>query len=294
MITCIGEILIDQFKDNEGVSSNLGGAPFNVAVAIKRSGGHSSFIGAVGKDENGRFIIQEASKQHLDNLKIAELEEYDTTVALVELKNGERSFRFIRSNGADYHISEDLPSFVYKSNIVHIGSLMLSEPCGREFIKNIIPKLKNSGVLISFDINYREDIFKENDNIIDIFKSVIEQVDILKISSEELDIFSNEYIDNLRDKLICLSLGSKGSVYCYNDMRGFIPTKKVKPIDTTGAGDAFYGAVLSQIDGYRLDELSKEQLDKAFIFANMVGGLTTLGKGAINPIPYKEDVLKLL
>ncbi|MBO4667427.1 MAG: carbohydrate kinase [Bacilli bacterium] len=292
MITCIGEILVDQFKDEKGISSNLGGAPFNVAVSIKRSGGHSSFVGAVGNDDSGRFVIEEAKKQQLDNLKIDVLDEYDTTIALVELKDGERSFKFIRSNGADYHISEDLPPFVYESNIVHIGSLMLSEPCGREFIQRIIPKLKAKGILISFDINYREDIFDENDDIQGIFKSVIEQADILKISSEELDIFSNEYIDNLRDKLVCLSLGSKGSVYCYNGMRGFVTTTKVKPVDTTGAGDAFYGAVLSQIDGYQLNELTKDQLDKAFRFANIVGALTTLGKGAINPIPYKEEISK--
>lgn len=294
MITCIGEILIDQFKDIKGVSSNLGGAPFNVAVSIKRSGGHSSFVGVVGNDDNGAFIIQEANKQHLDNLAISILDGYDTTIALVELHEGERTFRFIRAHGADYHFKEELPDFVYQSNIVHFGSLMLSEESGRTFINKVIPLLKKRGILISFDINYREDIFKKEDDIVSIFKNVIEQVDILKISNEEMDIFSYEYINDLKNKLICLSLGSKGSEYRYNDLHGFVPTSKVKPLDTTGAGDAFYGAILSQIDGYKLNELTKEQLDKAFKFANTVGGLTTLGKGAIDPIPYKEDVLKLL
>lgn len=265
-----------------------------MAVSIKRSGGHSSFVGVVGNDDNGAFIIKEANKQHLDNLDISVQDGYDTTVALVELHKGERTFRFIRSNGADYRFKEELPGFVYRSNIVHFGSLMLSEECGREFISKTIQSLKRRGILISFDINYREDIFKKENDIVSIFKNVIEQVDILKISSEEIDIFSYEYINGLKNKLVCLSMGPKGSEYRYNDLRGSVPTSKVKPVDTTGAGDAFYGAVLSQIDGYKLNELTKEQLDKAFKIANIVGALTTLGKGAIDPIPRKEDVLKFL
>ena len=294
MITSIGEILVDQFITENGASNALGGAPFNVAAAIKRSGGHSSFIGAVGKDELGQFLINKAALLKLDNIYIPMLDGYSTTIAKVTLTNGERSFKFVREQGADYHIEYPLPSFVNESHIVHFGSLMLSEPEGREFINKCIKYLKSKNILVSFDINYREDIFKGQNDIKDIFKDVIEQIDILKISDEEIDIFGEDYIYSLKDKLICLSLGSKGSMYKYNDIKGIVPTKKVKPVDTTGAGDAFFGAVLSQIDGYRLQELTKEQLDKIFRFANGVGALTTLKKGAIDALPTKEQTLKFI
>lgn len=294
MITCIGEILIDRFQDENGTSDNIGGAPFNVAIAIKRSGGKSSFYGAVGKDELGMFIKKETSKLGLDNLYVNELDNHPTTIALVTLNNGERSFKFIRDNAADYQLSFPLPSFIDESNIVHIGSLMLSEEIGREFVDKLIKYLKERNILISFDINYREDIFKGRKDIADIYKHVIDQIDILKISDEEIPIFGEEYINSLKNKLICLSLGSKGSEYRYNDMKGFVPSKKVKPVDTTGAGDAFFGGVLSQIDGYRLEELNKCILNDAFRFANGVGALTTLGKGAINQIPTKEEVIKFI
>ena len=294
MITCIGEILIDRFQDENGISDNVGGAPFNVAVAIKRSGGNSSFIGAVGKDELGLYIKKETSKLGLDNLYINELDNHPTTIALVTLNNGERSFKFIRDNAADYQLSFPLPSFIDESNVVHIGSLMLSEERGREFVDELIRYLKERHILISFDINYREDIFKGYSDIASIYKHVIDQIDILKISDEEISIFGEEYINSLKNKLICLSLGSKGSEYRLNDMRGSVPSKKVKPVDTTGAGDAFFGGVLSQIDGYRLEELNKCILNDAFRFANGVGALTTLGKGAISPIPTKEEVIRFI
>ena len=227
MITCIGEILIDQFRDNGSISNNIGGAPFNVSVAIKRSGGSSSFVGAVGKDELGRYIKEETSKLGLDNLYIDELDNHPTTIALVTLDNGERSFKFIRDNAADYQLSFPLPDFVKESNIVHIGSLMISEEKGRNFVDELIKYLKERNILISFDINYREDIFKGCNDVRDIYKHVIDQIDILKISDEEISIFGEEYINSLKNKLICLSLGSKGSEYRLNDMVGFVPSKKV-------------------------------------------------------------------
>ena len=293
MITSIGEILIDQFIDKNGTANEIGGAPFNVAVAIKRSGGNSSFIGSIGNDEFGAIIEEKACKMGLNNLFLYKYDEYKTTVAQVKLVNGERSFSFIRDGGADYHFSFPLNDFIYQSNIVHIGSLMLSKEEGRSFLKTLIPELKRRNSLVSFDINYREDIFAHED-IKSIYQEVIEQVDILKISEDELDIFGRAYIDSLKDKLICLSLGSKGSEYRFNELRGKVPTYKVKVMDTTGAGDAFLGAILSQLDGYRLNELDKEQLDEIFRFANAVGALTTLKIGAISPIPSKEEVITFM
>lgn len=294
MVTCIGEILIDQFVEGDKVINAIGGAPFNVAASIKRSGGHSSFLGSVGEDKEGKLILEEASKLKLDNLYLNRFKEYKTTIAQVKLIDGERSFKFIRDNGADYHFDLPFPKEIYSSSIVHLGSLMLSEEVGRSFIKELIKELKERNILISFDINYREDIFKGIPNVKDIYKEIIKDVDILKISEEEISIFGEDYISSLKDKMICLSLGSKGSSYRYNSLKGIVPSIKVKPIDTTGAGDAFFGAILANLDGHNLFELDKEYLIKIFGFANVVGALTTLGKGTINPIPYKEDVLEFI
>ena len=294
MVTCIGEILIDQFVEGDKAINAIGGAPFNVAASIKRSGGHSSFLGSIGEDKEGKLILEEASKLNLDNLYLNRFKEYKTTIAQVKLIDGERSFKFIRDNGADYHFNLPLPKEIYSSSIVHLGSLMLSEEVGRSFIKELIKELKKRHILISFDINYREDIFKGIPNVKDIYKEIIKDVDILKISEEEISIFGEDYISSLNDKLICLSLGNKGSSYRYNSLKGIVPSIKVKPIDTTGAGDAFFGAILANLDGHNLFELDKEYLIKIFGFANVVGALTTLGKGAINPIPYKEDVLEFI
>ena len=94
--------------------------------------------------------------------------------------------------------------------------------------------------------------------------------------------------------MVCISLGKDGSKYFYNDLTNTLPSIKVKPVDTTGAGDAFYAGILSQIDGLTKDNWTKEKLDYAFLFGNICGALNTLGKGAIDNLPTKEEVLKIM
>ena len=92
--------------------------------------------------------------------------------------------------------------------------------------------------------------------------------------------------------LVCVSLGNKGSKYIYKGLTNKIPSIKVKPIDTTGAGDAFFAAILMNLDGVNSNEWNKELLDKIFKFANIAGALTTLKVGAIDSLPSSEEIKK--
>ena len=78
-----------------------------------------------------------------------------------------------------------------------------------------------------------------------------------------------------------VTLGSSGSAYYYNGITGIVPTEKVKPIDTTGAGDAFFGAVLANLDGKDIFALSKEDIESALVAGNKAGARATQFKGAV-------------
>ena len=299
MVLVIGEILVDMIGKEENnvflYERRAGGAPFNVASAINRLGGNSSFIGAVGNDLIGQFLLNYAQNMNFTYLDIAKLDDVNTTLAFVELdSHGERSFCFYRKNTADYKIAYPLKDFAKEANIVHVGSLMLSEKEGRDFIFKVINDAHKNNQLVSFDVNFRTDIFKDKDEAVNNYKKVIELADIVKFSEDEVDIFTKEYVDSLKYKLICVTLGSEGSLYKYNDLTNKVPSIKVNPVDTTGAGDAFFGALLYQLDGHNLKDLTKEFLDYAFRFANITGSLNTLGYGAIDNLPTKEKVLSLL
>lgn len=298
MIAVIGEILVDMIgREKDGIFSyerRVGGAPFNVAMTILKLEGHASFIGAVGNDIMGTFLNEYVSKSALDNYYLDKLSNRNTTMAFVNLdKNGERSFSFFRKNTADYAFKYPLPEFVKEASIIHIGSLMLSEEGLLNFMIKVINVAHKNGQYVSFDVNYRSDIFNNEIEAISRYKRIIELVDIVKFSEDEVEIFTQKYVDSLNNKLLCISLGEKGSLYRFNSLTNKVPSIKVKPVDTTGAGDAFFGAILAQLDGKKLDELNKNELDKIFAIANITGSLNTLGYGAVDNLPSLKQVLSL-
>lgn len=179
------------------------------------------------------------------------------------------------------------------ASIVHFGSLMLSEKEGFDFAQKEMERAKELGKYISFDVNFRTDIFKNEKEALDKYKTILKYVDIVKFSEEEVNIFGKTYVKKLsQNALVCVSLGDKGSKYIYKNLTNKIPSIKVKPIDTTGAGDAFFAAILMNLDGINKNEWNKELLDKIFKFANIAGALTTLKVGAIDSLPSSEEIKK--
>ncbi|MGM9874248.1 MAG: carbohydrate kinase [Bacilli bacterium] len=303
MILCVGEILVDIFVDeNKNETVFPGGAPFNVASNLTLFGNDVCFFGAIGKDRYGKLLCDFAKTKNFKKLEILQLDSYNTSKAIVTLTDGERDFKFDRDNGADYRLDfETFKKFDFSNiNIVHLGSLMLSFKEGRELLIKMIDYLKNNTKCkISFDINYRSDIFSSLEESKKYYLSIIPSVDILKITTDELEILTGEKdiikgLSSLVNKNIftCLSDGGNGSYYFYQDKLEHIDTYKVKPVDTTGAGDAFYSYLLSSFDKKDYSLLSKEELKEIFTTANIVGGLTTLKKGAIDSCPTMTEIEK--
>ena len=291
MILSIGEILADMVGsvDNGTLTfkSFCGGAPFNVAVNAKNVGAKVGFIGRVGKDVIGRFVLEEAKKAKLDYLDIQVDKKRNTTIAFVSLKDGERDFAFNRNDTADYNIDfSEIDFGGYKDlSILHLGSLMLSEKNGKNFVKKVLKKVKALGVKLSFDMNFRMDTYKDFEDAKKAYKPFVKNADIIKFSDDELKLYTGiedvkSAIESIYNKgqLLVLTLGSKGSAYYYNGEFNVVPTEKVKPIDTTGAGDAFFGTFIAEIEN---KEWNKENIESALIKANKMGALTTQFLGAI-------------
>lgn len=87
-----------------------------------------------------------------------------------------------------------------------------------------------------------------------------------------------------------VSLGEKGA--CYRNKNHFcvFPAYKVDAVDTTGAGDAFVGAMLWQLKNYKPDEIADMVLDDKILFANAAGGLTATRIGAIPALPTLDEI----
>ncbi len=305
MIISIGEILVDMIgtRKNEKVTYEnfIGGAPFNLACNIKKLGGKVGFVGRIGEDLIGDFLHNKAKEFNFDYLSLQKDKEHNTTIALVSIaENGERSFSFLRKQCADYLIDSDLINDKYfnKAKIIHIGSLMLSEKEGRDCFMKILNKAKSHKKIVSFDINYRKDLFENNQEAIAHIRLGIKSADILKFSEEELYMISGKKtleeavncFDN--NQLVFVTLSSKGSICFYNSRIITASSINVTPIDTTGAGDAFYAAILKQIDEKGINRFNGDILMKIMTFANICGALTTTAYGAVDAFPTKEEIEK--
>lgn len=302
MILCIGEILADLIGiDKNGTMTYnryAGGAPFNVACDIKKQNCEVGFIGSVGSDLIGDFLIDYANNKGFKYLSLKKDLNRNTTLAFVELDSeGERKFSFYRKNTADYHISYDeIKNSISKADIIHIGSLMISEPDGREFADYVFEISKELKKPVSFDINFRDDIFKNRKEAVEIYTKYIKMADILKFSEEEVEIFSksgnlNDIIDE--HQLVFVTLGKKGSMCQYKNKNYFCDSISVTPKDTTGAGDAFYAGVLSCIS--KFNSLSDiEDFVPILKYGNICGAITTTNYGAIDACPNESQVVDIL
>ena len=303
MILSIGEILVDIFSDGENKTTFPGGAPFNLAVNIAYfDKSVVSFLGSVGDDGNGHFLYEVAFK-NINNPIISFDSERHTSEAIVTLKDGERSFRFNRDNGADYVLDINQLKSIDLSNIniVHIGSLMLSYSKGQQFFFEAIKYIKNnSHALISFDVNYRDDIFENEEVAKEIFIKAIKEADIIKFTEDELELLSGEkeLYKGLKtllndNQVAVVTLGKEGSVYFDKNKFIKVPTFKMTPVDTTGAGDAFYSYFLYAFDkGFNKED--DEEIKHTLIRANIVGGFATQKKGAIGVVPSLEEIEQFL
>ena len=299
MLLCIGEILADMIgEEKNGITTyerKAGGAPFNVACALKKFGADVKFVGSVGDDLVGQFLIKYAKDFGMDTTYIHQNTEHNTTLAFVELnEEGERSFCFYRKNTADYCMPPVSDELIKSADTVCIGSLMLSDEECVKYALDIIERAHSFGKTVAFDVNYRTDIYKDTESAIKTYKKILALADIVKFSEDEVEIFGQDYVNSLTDKLVLITLGRDGSEWRYHGIRNNLTSITVKSVDTTGAGDAFFAGTLSQLDKNVGKALNDEILNHALSFGNIAGALNTTGRGAIDNLPDLDTINKYL
>lgn len=296
MILCVGELLADMIgttvRGTFCYERRAGGAPFNVACAARKLGAESAFVGCVGEDAIGAFLADYAAARGLSGLCVTRSGQYNTTLAFVELdERGERSFSFYRKHTADYHLPEIPDDLFARADTVHIGSLMLSEEAGKGYAYRLADRAHAAGKRVSFDVNFRDDVFPDRASAVAAYRDMLVRADLIKFSEEELAVFGESFVQTeLADRLVCVSLGARGSRWRFRGNEGGAQSIRVRPVDTTGAGDAFWAGVLAQTDCVPFSAFTERFLNEALRFANACGALNTLGRGAIDALPDRAAV----
>ncbi len=309
-IFCIGELLIDFVAEKQGsdlskayqFTKKAGGAPANVACAIAKLGGKSTFIGCVGEDPFGTFLLKVLEDSGV-TISSAQRSKTFTTLAFVSLaEDGERDFVF--SRGADKELTYDASmKKTFKGNMIHFGAATallggkLEDAYTRYYSDAV-----SEGAFISFDPNFRGDLWKNNEPLF-VEKCIpfIKNAALCKFSLEEAELISGktnlidacDALHQIGAEIITITLGKEGTLVSTSKFKQTVPSIVVTPVDTTGAGDAFIGCLLKQISALTKTEnlfINTDLLVEMITVANKAGAITTTKFGAIEALPYQHQL----
>ena len=310
-LVSIGEILIDLTQ--VGVTelgipqfvANPGGAPANAAVAAAKLGADAGFIGCVGRDAFGAFLRSTLVSQGVDTAGLVETDQVPTTLAVVSVDStGERSFQFYRKPGADICLEEAMldKSLLDSAKILHFGSVSLTADPSRAATMAAVRYAKVRGALITYDPNYRANLWQDEETAVEAMRRPLPLVDVLKISDEETALLSGfsdpeeaaEALEAQGIPLVLVTLGADGVLYRFRAKTGRVSGFATKVADTNGAGDTFFGAVLSALTEKSLVELEEIELREILKLANCAASITTSRPGAIPAMPTLQEVMDKL
>jgi len=312
-ILCIGEALIDMICTDTGSTLSKGehflkkpgGAPTNVAAAIAALGGDVLLSAKVGTDPFGQQLIDVMKDFGVSTIWMVQDKNSFTTFAFVSLmEDGERDFVFNR--GADGQLSEsDIAGIdLAECAIIHFGSAtaFLPGPLQQAY-KSLLQKAKEKNIFISFDPNYRQLLWKSNiDSFIEQSWNFVQQCNFFKVSDEEAMLITGK--DSVSDAATILSekanatfaitLGKEGTMLVHQKNKITVSSIPVKPIDTTGAGDAFVGAVLFQLSKYSskmIQALSDGEWKEIIANGNKAGARTCEYMGAMEAFKHLTNLI---
>jgi fructokinase len=312
-ILCIGEALIDMICTDKGKSlsdgnnflKKAGGAPTNVAAAIAALGGNVELLAKVGADPFGRHLIDVMQEFNVSTKWILRDADHFTTFAFVSLmENGERDFYFNRGADSQLSVKDIAPVDLTEFSIVHFGSAtgFLPGPLQAAY-QGLLQQCLQHEVFISFDPNYRHLLFQNNtQTFIDQSWNFLKSCHFFKVSDEEAMLITGratlmDAAETLLQKtsgVFAITLGKEGTMLGMNGETSIVPSITVKPVDTTGAGDAFVGAVLYQLNSYSLaqiQQLAAGKWKEILLNANKAGARTCEYMGAMEAFKHLSSTI---
>jgi fructokinase len=314
-ILCIGEALIDMIcidkgkplSDGENFLKKPGGAPTNVAAAIAALGGEVELAAKVGTDPFGKHLIDVMQSFGVSTKFVFQDPAFFTTFAFVSLmENGERDFYFNRGADGQLNSTEIDTINLDEISIVHFGSAtgFLPGPLQSAYL-SLLQKSLQRDILISFDPNYRQLLFQnDKQSFIDQSKHFLNNCHFFKVSDEEaLMLTGKETVEEAAADFLqktkavfAITIGKEGTLLGLNGKTEIIPSIEIKPVDTTGAGDAFVGAVLYQLNKKSFTEIKTMQLPawkEIILNANKAGARTCEYMGAMEAFKHLNNKIFL-
>lgn len=263
-----------------------GGKGANQAVAAKRLGAKTYFIGAVGNDAAGQMMTDLMSQDEIDLTAVKVLPKTSTGQAFITVDAAGENSITIFAGANQAFTSDDVLEF--QAIIAHSDFIIAQLESSLDATITTFKLAKQAGV---------KTILNPAPALTDVPKELLQVTDMIIPNETETEILTGIRITNqesmqqavakfhaLGIQAVIITMGSKGAFYDVAGQSGIVPALKVKAVDTTAAGDTFIGA-LSTV-------LNKDfsNLSQAIAYSNRASALTVQRFGAQPSIPYEHEL----
>ena len=297
----IGDAAVDLIPEGNKYLKLPGGTGANVAVALSRLGVRSTLVTKLGNDPLAAFLTDILEREKVNTQHVSVSERYRTSLIIVSIDDsGERDFTFMVKPSADSQLEDsDFPAFE-RGDWLCISAFIFAQRSSREATFFAIQQAKMAGSLVCVDANMRVDMWDDKSLLVPRTLEALKIADIAKMSEDELLLLTNtdsieEAIKEAKQwtaKIKIITLAEKGAILLTKQSEFHIEGYDVPVVDMTGAGDAFFAALISKL--MPLESWTDDQLIEAVEFSNACGALVVEKKGAMSALPDLGTVNKFM
>lgn len=222
-----------------------GGSAANTVAGLSRLGARTGFIGTVGKDKEGDFILKDMKKEKVDTTGIKiQWGQTGTVIGFVD-RRGARTLYAYPGVNDDLHINKKQAKLAASAKYVHLSSFVDEGPLLAT--KKLLKELKGTKVSFAPGMLYAKKFSK--------IKPIIKRSSVLFLNKEETELMTGlahqkgaKELFEMGAETVAVTLGKKGCFVLDESGAKAVKGYRSKAIDTTGAGDAFaagflYGAL---------------------------------------------------
>lgn len=298
-VVALGEPLLEfnETRGDGGYLAGFGGDTSNFVVAAARQGARAGYLTAVGADAFGDRFLALWSDEGVDTSRVVRDAGAHTGIYFVSHGPQGHVFSYMRAGSAASRLGPaDVPEdAIASARVLHLSGIsqaISASACDAGFAA--IAMARKHGVTVSYDSNLRLKLWPI-ERARAIIHAALAQADVALLSHEDAAALCDAsdpaaLLDRycaMGPKVVILKMGKDGAWIAVDGERRLIPGHPVPAVDATGAGDTFAGAYLAEV-------LAGRDPFAAAAYANAAAALSTMGWGAVAPIPRREAVERFL
>ena len=296
-VLAVGEAMVEfNQQDTTTYLAGFGGDTSNCAIAAARMGAKTAYLTELGDDVFGDDLMALWQREGVATQSVARIAGGETGIYFVTHGHGSEGghrFSYRRAGSAASRMSPaTLPSGLIESarwlHCSGISQAISASAC--DAVMAAIGRARAAGTRVSYDLNFRPSLWPAS-RALEMARATLAQCDLFFPSIDEVAALTGltKRDDIIRwshaqgAKAVALKLGAEGSLISTADGVQQIAPYPVKPVDATGAGDCYAGALLARLS-------AGDALADAARAANIAAALSTQGYGAVAPLPRWADV----